>query len=136
MSRGRGGLAVVGGALLLASALAYLRDPPWLLTLTSGMRPWETDDTGARARWMGGHASFFVRSDARTIEIPLRTSFETSDTWPVTVAITIDDRPADRLVLAGLAWQRSTIRLPAPGSRHDRTRHDNRGAQIGEIGIR
>jgi hypothetical protein len=132
------------GVLLLVASLAYLRDPPWILSMTSGMRPWETDATGARFRWTGGHASFFVPSTAHAVEIPVRTSFDRPEDWPIVVSIALDDRPVDRIVLADTAWRSSVIRLPPPGGRRarridvrvDRTREDNRGAAIGEIRVK
>ena len=133
---------VVVAAVL--AALAYLRDPPWLLSTTSGMRGWETDSSGTRLRWMGGHASFFVPANARSIEMPLRTIFARGDDWPVVVTVTIDDRPAERLVLRDGRWQRIVVSMPAAGSRRvrridlrmDRTRDDNRSAAIGEVVVR
>jgi hypothetical protein len=132
------------GALMLVAALAYLRDPPWILSMTSGMRRWETDAAGARFRWMGGHASFFVPAAAHAVEIPLRVTFDGPGDWPVVVTIALDDRFVDRIVLADDGWRYSVVRLPAPGSRRarridvrvDRTREDNRGAAIGEIRVR
>ncbi len=137
------------GVVLLAAACAvavvgYLRDPPWLLSTTSGMRGWETDESGTRLRWMGGHASFFVPSEARSVELPLRTTFDRTDNWPISVAVSIDDRLADRIVLADARWHRILLNMPTRGSRKirridirmDRTRDDNRGAALGEIAIR
>ena len=141
--RARRAIAVIGGAVIFAGA-AYLRDPPWILSMTSGMRAWETDPAGARFRWTGGHASFFVASDARAVEIPLRTTFDGVSEWPITAVITVDDRPADRVTLRDPSWHRSVLRLPARGSRRarridirlDRTRADNRGVQVGEVVVR
>ena len=133
------------GALAVAlSALIYLRDPSWLLSTTSGMRGWEADANGTRFRWMGGHASLFVPSSAHAIEVPLRTTFDQSGDWPITVSVSIDDRPADQLVLADANWHSIVVQMPSPGSRKvrridirlDRTRDDNRGAAVGEVGIR
>ena len=142
MSRARW-LAALMLAAALAWALAYLRDPPWLLHMTSGMRGSETARDGARVRWMGGHASFFVPSQAHAVILPLRTTFDDDGDWPVTVTISLDDRTVDRVVLADASWQRRIIPLPAPGGRRtrridirvDRTRSDNRGAAIGAIAI-
>ena len=50
------------------------------------------DASGARVRWTGGHASFFVPVDARAIELPLRTTFDHPGDWPITVSVAIDDR--------------------------------------------
>lgn len=131
-------------AVLLAAlcvALAYLRDPPWLATMTSGMQPWTTGADGTRYRWAAGHSSFFVPSTASRIVIPLRTTFDKPGDWPVTASISIDDRPADKVTLRDDAWRTVELRLPPPGSRKhrridirlDRTRDDNRGVQVGEI---
>jgi hypothetical protein len=127
----------------LGALVAYLHDPPWLVSVTSGMRPWETDLDGHRLRWMGGHASLFVPSDARLVSIPIRTTFNSGDP-PVTATISIDDRPVDRVTLTDAEWRLSTIRLPPKGSRRarrvdirvDRTRADNRGAAVGEVTVR
>lgn len=124
--------------------LTYLRDPPWLLTMTSGMRNWQSDRAGARFRWTGGHASFFVPADARIVEIPLRAAFENPDDGTVTVRVALDDRPVDRIVLSDGSWRQSVIRLPPSGSRRvrrvdirvDRTRDDNHGVQVGELTLR
>ena len=126
---------------VLAGALAYLRDPPWLLGMTSGLRGWETARDGSRVRWAGAHASFFVPADAASITLPLRTTFDRPGEWPITVAISIDDQPVDRLVLADGAWRESVVRLPPPGGRRvrridigaDRAREDNHAVQIGAI---
>jgi hypothetical protein len=92
-------------------------------------------------RWMGGHASFFVPADARSIEIPVRTTFERPNDWPIAVSVSIDDRPANRIVLTDGAWRRVVLIMPARASRRvrridlrmDRTRDDNRAAAVGEV---
>jgi hypothetical protein len=133
--------------VLLAAAivlLGYLRDPPWLLSTTSGLRAWETEADGTRVRWMGGHASLFVPSSARTVELPVRTTFDAPGDWPVTVTVAIDDRMGDRIVLSDGQWHSMLVRLPPAGRRKvrrldirlDRTRDDNHGAAIGELRIR
>jgi hypothetical protein len=130
--------------LLLVAALAYLRDPPWIFSMTSGMRPWETDADGTRVRWIGGHASFFVPATAQAVEIPIRTTFDRPDERPIVATVALDDRPVDRIVLTDPAWRHSVIRLPAPGNRRarridvrvDRTREGNRGAAVGAIQLR
>ena len=135
-------LILVASALI--AALTYLRDPPWLLSSTSGMRGWEEDGRGSRFRWIGGHASFFVPSDARAIEIPVRTTFDQAADWPVTLSVSIDDRPGNAVLLRDASWNSIVLRMPPPGSRKvrridirlDRTRDDNRGAAIGEVRIR
>ena len=54
----------------------------------------------------GGHASFFVRSDASAIDVPIRTSVAAPSDIPVTVTLTIDDRLVGRLVLNDDGWHR------------------------------
>jgi hypothetical protein len=138
-------LLVAGAAAVaLIAALIYLRDPPWLLSTTSGMRGWEEDGQGFRFRWMGGHASFFVPSDTRAVEIPVRTNFDQPGDWPITVSVSIDDRLGDQLVLADAEWHSIILRMPPPESRRvrridirlDRTRDDNRGAAVGGVRFR
>lgn len=136
-------VGAIVGALALVAALAYLRDPPWILAMTSGLREWETAADGTRYRWTGGHASFFVPSDANAVEIPVRTNFDTANSGPVVVTVTLDDRLVDRIVLTDAAWRYSLFRLPPPGGRRarridvrvDRLRDDNHGAAMGEIRI-
>jgi hypothetical protein len=127
-----------------AALLGYLRDPPWLLSTTSGLRGWETDPGGTRFRWMGGHASVFVPSSARAVELPVRTTFDSPGDWPITVTVAIDDRMSDRIVLSDAEWHSMVLRLPPARGRKvrrldirlDRTRDDNYGAAIGELRIR
>ncbi len=132
-------VAVLAAALVLA----YLRDPPWLLETTSGLRNWETASDGTRFRWAGAHASFFVPADAGHVRLPLRTTFDRPGEWPIAVSITVDDTPGGRVVLADPAWHELLIRLPEPGGRRvrrldvraDRSREDNHAVQVGEITV-
>lgn len=125
---------------VLVAALAYLREPSWLAGVDSGFRSWETGADGRRYRWTNGHASFFVPASAVNIEIPIRTTFGPGDP-AVLVAISIDDRPADRFILRDDQWLARKIRMPQPGSRRlrridikvDRLRPGNRGLQISEV---
>ena len=141
--RGRTALIMVCLAAALA-LLGYLRDPPWLLSTTSGLRAWETDADGTRVRWMGGHASLFVPASAHAVELPVRTTFDAPGDWPITVTVTIDDRTSNRLVLSDGEWHSMLVQLPTGGRRNarrldirlDRTREDNHGAAIGELRIR
>jgi hypothetical protein len=142
----RAGKTVMIVALMIAAViplLAYLRDPPWLLTSSSGFGRWERDAEGTRFRWMGGHASFFVPSSARGLELPLRTSFGPAD-WPIAASISIDDRDSERITLADGEWHTVSLRLPPPGNRNvrridirlDRIREEDRGAIVGEPRLR
>jgi hypothetical protein len=136
-------VAIVGTALVIA-ALAYLRDPSWLIGVDSGFRRWETTADGTRYRWISGHASFFVRSDAEAIDIPVRTTVSLPTDVPVTVTVSVDDRFAAQLVLNDAAWQHAKVMMPARGSRRvrridirvDRTKAGNRGVQVGDVRIR
>jgi hypothetical protein len=142
----RTGKRILIGAVVLAAAvalLAYLRDPPWLLTYSSGFGEWRRDPEGVRFRWMGGHASFFVPSNARGLDVPLRTSFAPGD-WPIAASITIDSRESGRIVMADGEWHTVSLRLPPPGGRRvrridirlDRLREEDRGVIVGEPRIR
>jgi hypothetical protein len=128
------------GAIALIAALVYLRDPPWLASLESGFRGWETTADGTRYRWIGGHASFFVPATMTTVVIPVKTTFAPGDP-PVRVSIAIDDRTVMSDVLTDERWLRRPVQLPTPGSRRvrridvrvDRVRAGNRGVQVGEV---
>jgi hypothetical protein len=136
-------LTICLAAAAIAAALAYLRDPSWLVRIEYGVRPWETSADGTKYRWTGGHASFFVPADASTVAIPTRTIFRTADPT-VMVSLAIDDQLADKFVLADEGWQVRTLRMPPAGSRRlrridvhvDRLRDGNRGVQLGEIDVR
>jgi hypothetical protein len=135
---------VVIVAILMAlagGALAYLRDPPWLAHVESGLRGWETAADGTRFRWTDGHASLFVPSADALLVIPIRTTFNGPEDPPVLVSIAIDDRPADEFELRDDRWTSRTLRLPPPGRRTlrridirvDRVRAGNRGVQLGMV---
>ena len=138
-ARARRAAVIVLAAAIAVPVLAYLRDPPWLITYTAGFGRWHQDPGARRFRWMGGHASFFVPSDARAIELPVRTTFAVGD-WPITVTVSIDDRPADRTTLSDDQWRSMLLRLPPAGSRRvrridirlDRTRDEDHGVMVGE----
>lgn len=125
----------------IVGLLAYLRDPPWLLSYSHGLRPWETGADGTRLRWTGGHAAFQVPSDLRSITIPLRSFRETPSDWPISAVLTIDDRPTERVTFQDDSWRVITVRLPPRGNRRarridiklDRLHSDNRGIQLGEV---
>jgi len=131
------------GVVVLLGALAYLRDPGWLIGVESGLRPWERAADGTRSRWTGGHAAFFVPSTATSLALPIRTTFAPGDP-PVTVTITVDDRLAAVAELRDDLWRRVTLSLPGRGTRRvrridihvDRTRPGNRGVAIAEVELR
>jgi hypothetical protein len=140
MTRVRWALLVVA-LTALGLTLAYLRDPPWLATMTSGMGAWMTAPDGTRYRWAGSHSSLFVPSTATVVRIPMRATFDTPRDWPITAAISVDDRLADQVTLQDDEWRAVEFRMPPPGSRKhrridirlDRTRRDGQGVQVGEI---
>ncbi len=136
-------VAIVVACLAAVALLAYLRDPPWLIDQTTGLRRWEQGPDGRRFRWSGAHASFFVPAQAGAIEVPLSTTFDQQDDRPLMVTISVDDTVAARVVLTGTGWTRARVTLPPRGTRRVRridvrtsvTRDDNHGVRIGELGI-
>jgi len=113
MTRSRRGLAAALAGALLLLALGYLRDPPWLGQVTSGMRAWEEDPPGTRFRWTTGRASFFVPSSAIAMTLPLRAVFPGPNGRPVTVSVSIDDRWLANIDLPRPdAWVRTVLPLP------------------------
>lgn len=138
----RPGLLLAAVAVgVLAAALAYLRDPPWLIDTSHGFHGWETDDAGRAFRWTTGHASFFVPADAGAVEIPIAAG---PGGAPAIATVTIDDRPAEGIELSDDTWRVVVLRLPPPGGRRvrridirvDRTRPGQRGVRVGEIRVR
>jgi hypothetical protein len=129
--------------IAIACGLAYLRDPAWLATQTTGLRPWQRADDGAMFRWSGGHASFFVPADAQSIRVPIATTFPDPDAAPMVVTFSVDDMRAARVLLTDEAWKDVVIPMPPRGSRRVRridvrtsvTREDNHGVKIGEVQV-
>lgn len=138
------------GAIMVVSvagAAWYLRDPPWVAAVTSGMRDWEVDPSGTRFRWTAGHASFFVPSAASEMIVPIRALFPSSDGGPVVVRFAVDDRSVATVELIDAAeWSRPVIRLPRQTGRRRYRRVDvrvsrvvgfyNLGVQVGEPTLR
>src|SRR5258708_3690747 len=81
-------------AVLIAgvAALGYLRDPPWMGDVTSGMRDWDHSVPGMVFRWTNGRASMFIPSSATKVMIPLRSAFPAPGGGPVIVEVHADDR--------------------------------------------
>ena len=132
--------AIVLVAAAAAALLAYLRDPPWLIDQTSGLRRWEQPAGEPRYRWSTGHASFFVPAAAGAIDIPVSTTFDAGDDRPMLVSVSVDGNLAARTILVDSSWTRIHLDLPPPGSRRVRridvrtnvTREGNRGVRIAE----
>ena len=123
---------------IIVAALAYLRDPPWLLSYTHGFI-----DDRSRAepvRWTTGHAAFFVPADLRAVRLRMRDVKLDPADWPISVVITIDDRTVDHVRFDDEGWREIVLRLPPRGSRNarridiklDRTR-GTRGLQFGAV---
>lgn len=134
--------ATIAAAALtaLVALLAYLRDPPWLIHVSSGFRAWRVDGAGLRYRTMTGHGSFFIPADATAVTLAVSAPFDSPSDWPITATFFVDDKPADRLVLDDDGWHTLTIRLGQPATRRvrridirtDRTRSGNRGLLVSE----
>jgi len=106
-------------AALLVLLVAYLRDPPWLGSVSSGFGPWEYSRRDDRwYRWMGGRASFFVPSASRLVRIPLHAALlQNGDNRAFIVTITVNDRPAATVVLPDERWRTTEVRLNDPALR-------------------
>ena len=129
--------------LAIAGALLYLRDPPWLITYTAGLRAWERAEDGTPFRWSAAHSSLFVPSDAGLVLVPVSTTFDAEGGEPLLVTVTIDDSRASRVLLEDARWQHITLTLPKPGTRRVRrldirasvTRGGYRRFRIGELKV-
>lgn len=143
MSRGATPVVVVLGVL---ATLWYLRDPAWLPGQTTGLRGWQRGRDGIPYRWSGGHASFFVPSEAREVRIPVATVFDPRQPRgeePMMVTMTIDDRRAGRVLLTSPRTETVVLNLPPRGSRRVRrvdvrtnvTRDGNFGVMIGAVSM-
>ena len=97
--------------LLVGAGLAYLRDPPWVGSVTSGLRGWEVEPSGSRFRWTSSHATFYVPSDASTMTLPLKGVFSETDGRPGTVDVSVDDRWQAAFTLADSQWIRPRLPL-------------------------
>ncbi|HJR60043.1 MAG TPA: hypothetical protein VJ813_11610 [Vicinamibacterales bacterium] len=132
--------AFLVAAVILLTALGYLRDPPWLSNVTSGLSAWETDEAGVPYRWTRGHASFFVPADRRAVVLTMRSDKDAPTDWPITATLTIDDRPAEIITFRDEGWHDVRLRLPPRGNRDvrridvklDRVRSRQRGIQLRE----
>jgi hypothetical protein len=148
MSRSVRTAAWVATALLLVAALAYLRDPPWLLQVTSGFGTWQEDETGRPCRWTTrSHASLYVARDAALVTLPLRLGLARADGLPVEADLAIDGRVFSTIVLDDpLRWIPVTFTLPSRLSPRRAVRVEivvrrllrrgNLGVQVGEPIIR
>jgi hypothetical protein len=95
--------------VLLAVLLAWLRDPPWVGRMTSGLGPFVADVDGRPVRWTRGHAVFYIPSSAATVAIPLRAHRPRRGFLPVTVRVSIDDALVDEIAIADERWHVSQV---------------------------
>jgi hypothetical protein len=127
------------GLACAAAGTWYLYDPPWVGTVTSGMRDWEEDLSGTRFRWTAGHASFFVPSSAAEMTVPVRAVFASPDGGPVVVRMAVDDRLVATLELKDPSeWARPVLTLPRHASRRRYRRVDVRVSRVvgfGNLGV-
>jgi hypothetical protein len=135
------------GLLVVAGALGYLYDPPWMGGVTSGLRPWEQDPPGTFFRWTAGRATFFVPSSATTMTVPLRAVFPGPGGAPVSVEIRDDGRLLTTIELSDpTAWVRPTVPLKRYAGHRRFRRIDLRisrvvppfalGVMTGEVSVR
>jgi hypothetical protein len=102
----------IAALIALIAALAYLRDPPWIGDVTSGMRGWDYGVPGTVFRWTNGRASLFIPSDATAVMIPLRSGFPGPGGAPVTVEIRVDGRFLTTITLTDPeSWVRDELPL-------------------------
>jgi hypothetical protein len=141
-------IALLLGAAGIVAVLGYLRDPPWIGDVTSGLQPWLTDSDQRRVRWTTGRASFYVPSTATQMTLPFRAIEPRSDR-PVTIDVSVDDRwlatieIPDRPKPESLAFVKTTVPLPhrATGRRFRRVdlhvhrwlKELHQGVQMGEL---
>jgi hypothetical protein len=139
----RGRLGAISVIVIAVAAATYLRDPPWLLQVTSGVGRWQAGSEG-RFRWTGGRASFFVPARAPRIRLRLRSPHALEA--PSVVRIDVDDWPAALVALRDTAWTEATVPLDeGMRARRRAVRVDlhvdrtwgalSRGVQLGEIVI-
>jgi hypothetical protein len=95
--------------VLLAVLLAWLRDPPWVDRVTSGLGPFVADVDGRPVRWTRGHAVFYIPSTAATVAIPLRAHRPGRGFLPVTVRVSIDDALVDEIAIRDERWHVSKV---------------------------
>jgi hypothetical protein len=130
---------VVVALIALVAALAYLRDPPWIGGMTSGLRDWDHGDPAQVFRWTNGRGSIFIPSSATAVMIPLRSAFPAPGGGPVIVEIRADDQYLATITLTDPAvWVRPEFPLGnRPTSRRFRRIdfHVNRVIQERLLGV-
>lgn len=118
----RARVTIASFAVLLAVLLVWLRDPPWVGRVTSGLGPVVADIDGRPVRRTRGHAVFYIPSSAATLAIPLR-AHRIRRGFLLTVRVSIDDALVDEIVIADERWHVSKVavgRLRATSRRYRR----------------
>jgi O-antigen ligase len=104
---------VVSVALVLVLPLRVLqaRRSANLEHLGRGVSSWTHAEDGQEFRWGGTRVTLFIPSDAARLRVPLRLApqYQSAE-----VSISLDRRPADRIVLTSERWQSVTLLVP-PG---------------------
>ena len=136
---------VVAFLVLIAAAMTYLHDPPWIGSVTSGLRDWEQEPSGTRFRWASSHATFYVPSDRSTMTLSLEGVFGETDGRTGTIDITVDDRWLATFTLPDSEWiqRRLTIAGESTGRRYRRIDmrvrptfgHRNLSVKLGEVAL-
>lgn len=101
---------VLSLAVAVGATLIYLRDPAWLIDVSSGFGHWQQDGN-TRFRWTKGRASFFVPAETKLVRVPLRARFRTTSEPPVLVRIDVDDAAASLVALGDERWTEAVVRM-------------------------
>jgi O-antigen ligase len=99
-----------------------------LSRVSYGFSDWRTSDDGVRSRWAGPRVTFFMRSSARAIDVPLAAKLPATP-HGAQVDILVNGHTADRIVLNNQDWR--VVRINAPASRRRFWRVDMHVAPIG-----
>jgi O-antigen ligase len=116
VSRLRWTIALLLGACLVLSVPFRARQELATVDLARvsyGLFAWGTEPDGARCRWSGPRATFFVDGRAQLVEIPLSGAMPSGGVQHVEVRV--DGRLANR-VEVGHEWQRLRTLLPSSSS--------------------
>jgi O-antigen ligase len=94
----------------LPSRITAARRNASMENTASGVSRWQRLDDGGRFRWAGGRSTFYVRSSATALTIPLRHGGRTPG--PVVVRIYLDGVEANRIELGpDRGWQQVRLLL-------------------------
>lgn len=115
-------LVAVLGAIVLSLPHRVQRELRYVdfSNVAYGVFDWEESDAGFRYRWTGPRARFFVTSNARLVELPVRALHFDPSHRETAVTIALDGREANRIVLSDANWR--AVRLLIPSGRGRRFR--------------